>query len=129
MRNNNTEDSLIKNMIFILFVYTTLVQLLLIASPGDLLRESIGLWVGAITGSAMLIHIKKSALEMLELGEIGAKKYAKKQAILRMTLVAIVFGLVFYYDLGSVLTVFIGVMGLKVAAYLQPIFNRYKESK
>ena len=70
---------------------------------------------------------------LLDLGEAGAAKHMRKMYALRYTAVVIAFGATVYFDVGSPITLLIGVMGLKIGAYLQPythkVLLKLKKSK
>ncbi len=123
------EETLVLRMIAVIIVYNILVQVLLLFVSDALLYQSLGLWIGAIVGIGMVLHMKRTAEDTLDIGVYGGKEYAKKKALIRMVTVVLVFGVAFYFQIGDVLTAFIGVMGLKVSVYLQPFINRYTDSK
>lgn len=123
------QDVLLLRMIVVMIAYNSLVQVLLLCLPNVTLIDSTGLWLGALVGISMAIHIKRSAEDTLDIGGLAGEKYAKKKAAIRMATVIIVFSIIFYYEIGSVITTFIGVMGLKVSVYFQPIIERYMDSK
>lgn len=123
------EELLVLRMIAVIVGYNILVQILLLFISDALLYQSLGLWIGAFVGIGMVIHMKRTAEDTLDIGVYGGKEYAKKKALIRMVTVVLTFGVAFYFQIGDVLTAFIGVMGLKVSAYLQPFINRYTDSK
>lgn len=123
------EETLVLRMIAVILVYNILVQILLLFISDALLYQSTGLWLGAFVAIGMIMHMKRTAEDTLDIGIHGGKEYAKKKALIRMVTVVLVFGVAFYFQIGDVLTAFIGVMGLKVSAYLQPFINRYTDSK
>ena len=86
---------------------------------------SIGLWLGVTIGCGMIWHMNRAIEEGVELGKDGAITHIRKQYLIRTLVVAVIFGLVFYLQIGSALTMFIGIMGLKVAAYQQPLLHKW----
>lgn len=95
----------------------------------DKLRYSTGLWIGIILAIGMVIHmavVLEDAVSLLS--EKRAKNKIIVQYILRYTVVVIVVVLVLYFKLGNMVTLFIGVMGLKVGAYLQPITHKVMQN-
>lgn len=114
-------DRLVKEMTSSIIAYGILVQIICFFIVGDLLRASIGLWIGIVTAVGMLRSIQDSAIEALDLGEAGAKKYAQSACMKRYIAVVVIFLVVSYLGIANVLTLLAGVMGLKVSAYLQPI--------
>lgn len=128
-RKKKEEDILLARMIKVMIAYSLLVQLLLLVIRSSLIYQSVGLWIGTAIGIGMIIHIKRSVEDTLQMGEYHGPSYSKKKTALRLGLMIMALGLTFYFNLGSMLTVFIGIMGLKVSAYLQPVINRCTQSK
>lgn len=114
-------DELVKEMTSSIIVYGVVVQIICVIAAGDLLKTSVGLWIGIATAIGMLRSIQDSAIEALDLGEAGAKKYAQSACMRRYIAVVVVFLIVSFLGIANVLTLLAGVMGLKVSAYLQPI--------
>lgn len=117
-------DEVTRDMLITMAVYGIVIQIICIFLPGDLLKMSCGLWIGVATGAGMLIHMKNSLIEALDLGEAGAKKYMQKSYMKRYIVVVVVFIAVAFLDVANVLTLLAGVMGLKVSAYLQPVLQK-----
>ena len=46
------------------------------------------------------------------------------KGIMRYAVVVVVFSITMYFDLGNLVTLFLGVMGLKISAYLQPFLHK-----
>ena len=46
------------------------------------------------------------------------------RSLLRYVAVVAIFAIVMYFDLGNLYTAFIGVMGLKISAYIQPLLQK-----
>lgn len=103
----------------------------LIAFPNDL-YNAIGLWSGVAIGSGMADSYEALHRRALDLGETGCGKTVRDVA-LRVTVVLILMGCVFYFDLGNPLTLLAGLIALKISAYLQPymhkLFLKLKKSK
>lgn len=117
-------DELTREMLITMVVYGVILQVICIFLPGDLLKMTCGLWIGIAIGVGMLIHMKNSLIEALDLGEAGAKKYMQKSYMKRYIVVVVVFIAVAYLGIANVLTLLAGVMGLKVSAYLQPVLQK-----
>jgi hypothetical protein len=61
----------------------------------------------------------------LDMEEGDAVKKMQLHNILRYGVVVVVFFLLLYSGLGNPIVAFLGVMGLKVAAYIQPITHKF----
>jgi heme O synthase-like polyprenyltransferase len=64
----------------------------------------------------------------VERDEKGAQATATKQNIIRYFAVVIVLGVLMMTEIGNPLAAFLGVMGLKVSAYIQPLFIKMSHS-
>ncbi len=91
----------------------------------DKFRYSTGLWIGIAAAIGMAVHM---AIVILDSVDLAIEKKAKVRttlfAMLRYVVVAVLFVIVAYFRLGNVIAMFIGIMGLKVAAYLQPFVHK-----
>ena len=57
-------------------------------------------------------------------GEGNANKRVAAKSMLRYIVVAILFGILGYFEFGNLFTAFLGAMGLKFSAYAQPLLNK-----
>ena len=126
------DEILVRNMIKTMTFYGIIIQLICLIIPGDHLRMAAGLWIGVVAGIGMLVHMRQSLNEALDLGEEGAQKHMQKTYAVRYVAVVIGFILIVYLDIANILTLLLGIMGLKLSAYLQPImcklFRKFQKS-
>lgn len=96
----------------------------------DKLRYSTGLWIGIAVAIGMAVHM---AIVILDSVDLAIEKKAKVRttlfSMLRYVVVAALFVIVAYFRLGNVIAMFVGVMGLKVAAYLQPFVRKLRTKR
>ena len=118
-------DAVVKDMTLIMIVYGLLIQVICFFVAGDLLKATVGLWIGIIAAILMLRNMRDSLIEALDLGEAGAKKYVQSAYMKRYLAVVVVFVVVSLLGTANVLTLLAGVMGLKVSAYLQPVKHKF----
>ena len=93
----------------------------------SVLHYGIGLLIG--TGLALFSawHMEKSISDNLTINagnEGGAMAYARKQSLIRYGIILVVFFLVCITEWGYPLATFLGIMGLKMGAYLQPFIHK-----
>lgn len=122
-KNDNVSKDLIVGMI----IYGIIIQavLLLLSSP---IYNSVGLWIGVAVGIGMSIHMKRSIENGLDLiVEKDVQKYMIKQFGIRFFAVTMVLIGVMYFRIGNYITAFLGLMGLKVSALMQPHVHRLLE--
>jgi hypothetical protein len=80
---------------------------------------TIGLWYGIAVAVAMAVHLAVVIYDSVTLyDEDRAKKMSVIKSITRYAVVVILFFLIAYFRFGSVVMAFVGVLGIKVAAYL-----------
>lgn len=85
----------------------------------------IGLILGCIIAESMAIHLYKSLDYCLDLDPESAEKAMKKKTMQRFIIMLLAVGLAFCFpDVINPITLFLGMMGLKIAAYFEPFIHR-----
>lgn len=90
----------------------------------DRLFYSIGLMIGILCAMGMAVHMAWSLNMALDLGESGAVKKMQLHNLLRYGIVVVVIFALWLSGIGNPVVAFLGIMGLKVAAYLQPFTHK-----
>lgn len=108
-----------------IILYAAAVQLTGVWFVRDKLGYSVGLWFGAFVAVGLAINIATVILDSVTLdgGSRAATRIIVK-SVLRYLVVAALFLLFGYLKLGNLLTAFLGVLGLKVSAYMQPLLGK-----
>ena len=118
-------NAVLPELIWGILIYGIVVQLAGVWFVEDKWSYSTGLWLGIALAVGMAIHM---AVVLNDAADIAAEEAAKKRVIFQSTLryvvVVILFFLAAYFKLGNLITLFIGVMGLKAGAYLQPLTHK-----
>ncbi len=104
-------------------IYGIIVELIGIWFVADKLSFSSGLAVGIVCAVGMAIHLARVIQDAVRQQSEDTRRLSAK-SVLRYLVVVVVFFIMMYFNLGSLVSAFIGVLGLKVSAYLQPIFNK-----
>ena len=113
-----------------IIIYGILLQITGIWLVNDKLRYSTGLWIGIGCALFMAIHMAMSIEDAVSIGtEDGAKKKTIASAMFRYVIVLLVLVAMCYLNLGMILPAFFGVLGLKISAYVQPLFYRLRDRK
>lgn len=108
-----------------IFLYGIVIQLAGVWFVEDKVRYSSGLWIGIFTAMGMAYHIAKVIAEMVVYqDEAKVRMRVTGQSLLRYVVVVAIFAIMMYFDLGNLFTAFIGVMGLKISAYMQPLLHK-----
>ena len=108
-----------------IILYGLAVELIGVWFVADKLRYSTGLLIGIALAAGMAVNmaiVLEDAVGLVGQNHAQAKIIAK--SILRYLIVVIVFFAMMKLKLGNLITAFLGVMGLKVAAYLQPFTHK-----
>ena len=104
-----------------IIVYGIVVELAGVWFVTDKLRYTTGLVIGIALAVGMAVL--RDAVEIYGGEHAQAKIIAK--SILRYVIVVIVFFVMMKFNLGNLFTAFIGVLGLKISAYLQPFTHKF----
>ena len=108
-----------------ILIYGILVQLIGVWFVEDKIGYSIGLWYGIAIGIGMAINLATVIYDAVTFdGEGNANKRVAAKSMLRYIVVALLFGILGYFEFGNLFTAFLGVMGLKFSAYAQPLLNK-----
>ena len=108
-----------------ILLYGAVIQLAGVWFVKEKLLYSTGLWIGIALAVGMAVHMAVVIEDAVTIyGEGGAKGKIILYSLLRYAVVVVVFFVTAKFKLGNILMVFVGVMGLKAAAYLQPFIHR-----
>ena len=124
MRENikKISETLKELLIGILF-YGIIVEVIGICFIKDKVYFTIGLWFGVFLAMAAAIHMWWGLNKAMDLGN-GASKYALLQNMIRYGVIVVAFGALCVLDVGNPIAAFVGIMGLKAGAYLQPFTHK-----
>lgn len=124
MENKNINLTLVELIIGII-AYGIVAQGILVAIAAKVLGKtiyySLGLWIGIVLAVMLALHMNRTIEKAIEAGEAGAEKTVKVGAILRYVVICVLMFIVAFADISNPVMVFVGCMGLKVGAYVQPI--------
>ena len=96
----------------------------------DKLRFTTGLAIGIALACGMAVNMAVVLRDAVEIyGEAKARSKIIARSITRYLVVVIVFFVMMKWELGSLPAAFIGVLGLKISAYLQPLAHRFKKAR
>ena len=84
---------------------------------------TIGWWYGIVLSLFMAWHMWRSLDKGLDMGD-GAAGYLTKANIIRYVVVAVAYIVLAILDFGNPIAAFVGVLILKVAAYIQPFTHK-----
>ncbi len=117
---NETLIELISGII----LYGIVCQIVILIFWIDEWTYSTGLWIGVVTAIITAINMCSGIEKALDFDEATASKKMQAQSIIRYVAILIILTLSAVTGIANPLTAFIGIMGLKVAAYLQPFTHK-----
>lgn len=102
-----------------------ILEVLGVMIAGDKLFYSIGLLIGVVLAIFMTFSISSSVQQAVDRGEGGAKVKMISSYVIRTVVVLLVIILTGVLKLGSLVGLLLGIMTLKVAAYIQPYTHKF----
>ncbi len=109
-------------LVYGILIYGIIVQLTGVWFVEDPIRYSIGLWFGIGIAVGLAIHIAIVIRDSVELQNVkNANRRIITKSVLRYVVVVILFLILGYFNLGNLFMAFLGVLGLKISAYFQPM--------
>ncbi len=127
-------DETLLGLLVGIVAFAVVSQLIGVFFVKSILKYTIGLWIGIILALGCAYHMWWSLDKNLTINadnEGGARAFAIKQSMIRYAVILLVFLGVCLTDFAYPLSAFLGIMGLKAGAYMQPVINRllHKSSK
>ena len=126
-RNNRTLTELFIGI----GIFTVLCQAAFIVScafsdvyKNHALYYSSGLLIGAVVAVLCACHMSRSLNTALSFDSDSASKIVRKDSIIRYAVIAIILGVMMILDFASPLSAFLGIMGLKAGAYMNPFAKK-----
>ena len=110
-----------------ILVFAVACQLVVLPFPLDKAGYTIGLWIGILVALFSAFHMWHSLNKAFECDEKTAARKVAGGYVIRYLITAVCLVLLFYADRGyaPVLACFLGVMGLKAGAFLQPFTHKF----
>ena len=118
-------DRTILELISGILIFTIFCQLVGLLLPIDRIKFAFSLWSGGLMACILAIHMWKALNKAILCDEKTAVKIMSGGYLIRYFFTAAYLVFLFYTGAGYVLAGFLGVMGLKAGAYLQPVIHKY----
>lgn len=111
-----------------ILLYGVVIELAGVWFVEDKISYSIGLWYGVAIAVGLAINLAMVIFDAVTLGDSEhANRRIIAKSILRYVVVVILFFILGYFQFGNLFTAFLGVLGLKISAYLQPLFGKVSD--
>ena len=105
-------------------VFAFVCQITALFFPMEQFKFTIGFWSGIILAVFSSVHMLQSLNKAFCCDEKSAARLMAGGYVLRYLVIGIILVLLFLSDAGYPLACFLGVIGLKAGAYLQPFMHR-----
>ena len=118
-------NSALPGLIAGILVYGAFVELAGVWFVADKLRFTSGLLIGLALACGLAINMAVGIYDAVDgYGQSHAQAKIIAKSVLRYLVVVIVFFVMMKWNLGNLFSAFIGVLGLKVSAYLWPFAHK-----
>ncbi len=108
-----------------ILLYGIVIQITGMWFVNDKQAYTLGLWIGIALAIGMAINMAIVILDAVDAAATtGSTVRTGFWSVLRYVVVVGVFVAAWYFELANPLIMFLGLMGLKVSAYLQPMFHK-----
>ncbi len=108
-----------------ILLYGLVLQLTGVWFVDDKLQYSMGLWIGIALAMGMAVNMAVVILDAVDaMASKGTAVRTGLWSVLRYVVAVGAFIGVWYFKVGNLLVMFLGMMGLKVSAYLQPFLHK-----
>ena len=108
-----------------ILLYGIVIQITGMWFVNDKQAYTLGLWIGIALAIGMAINMAIVSLDAVDAAATtGRTVRTGFWSVLRYVVVVGVFVAAWYFELANPLIMFLGLMGLKVSAYLQPMFHK-----
>lgn len=121
-------DATVKEMWLGIGIWGVVCELVMVWFVEDRLNCSLGILVGCLMAAAGVWHMWKVLDTALDLGD-GASKYLTARSWMRYGVFVVIFGVLMVTEWANPLTAFLGLMGMKAAAYMQPAVHKFIEKR
>lgn len=122
MRNIN---KVVWELLLIILLTGIILEIIGVMIVKDKLYYSIGLGIGIVLAVFMTFSIHSSVVKAIDVGENGAKVKMISSYAIRTVVVLGVIIVTGVWKLGNMVSLLLGIMTLKVAAYLQPFTHKF----
>lgn len=121
-------DATVKELWIGIGIWGVACELVMIWFVKDKTGCSLGVLIGCLLAMGGIWHMWKVLDRALDMGE-AAQKYLTVRSWIRYGVFVVVFGILMITEWANPLTAFLGLMGMKAAAYLQPAVHKIMEKR
>lgn len=113
------------NLVLGIIIYGVLIELIGVWFVDDKLKYSIGLWYGVAIAVGTAINLAQVIYDSVTLGDGDrARRKLIFKSVLRYVVIVVLFAIIGFFRFGNLFTAFLGMLGLKISAYAQPLLGK-----
>lgn len=124
MKDKIRENRTLTELIMGIVCFGVVCQIAGIFFMKDQLAYAVSLWVGILTASGMAVHMNYTIHKALAQDEGTAEKVARSSYFLRYACAMVLLAAVALTGVTNLVVTFVGIMGLKIGAYIQPLMHK-----
>lgn len=121
-------DATVKELWLGIGIWGAACELVTVWFVKDRVNCGLGILTGCLLAMAGVWHMWKVLDRALDLGD-GAQKYLTARSWMRYGVFVVIFGVLMVTEWANPLTAFLGLMGMKAAAYMQPAVHKFIEKR
>lgn len=118
------ENETLRELMLGILVFGILAEIVIMVISSRTAYNSLGLLCGILVSEFMAFHMAYTIEISILLPEKGAIAYMRKMMIIRYVVVCIVLGVIGVTNIANPITVIVGIFGLKMGAYMQPLTHK-----
>lgn len=117
-------------LVVTILLYGLVIELAGVWFVEDKMKYSIGLWYGVAIAVGLAINLAMVIFDAVTMGDSEhANRRIIAKSILRYVVVVVLFFILGYFNFGNLFMAFVGVLGLKVSAYLQGLIEKVRHKR
>jgi len=125
---SETSSRILKEIILGILLFAVVGTLIILAAPVEKLPALLGFWLGAFLNICSMIHITYVTEMIVDMhDQRHATRYSIINYLARLLIMGIAIVFSYYTRYLNMLTLVIGLFGIKAGAYLQPFMRRFLE--
>lgn len=117
-------ELLVGELIYLILGEILIITITLLCGREHVLQWVLGFFEGVVIAVGLMLHMAVSVEDSVSMYEDEALKHTKKNYIIRMIVLLAAFLIIGFFGIGDILAALLGLMALKVSAYIQPFTHK-----
>lgn len=127
---SDTLKQLIAGIIIVCAIFMLAGGIIIARRGGGWLQFILGVLLGGIISVVLVCHMERSIENALMRDQEGAEKYSRKMAAIRYLIMIVALGAAMMLPrVFNIFGVLLGILALKLSAYMHPVTSKYISNK